>query len=149
MAPIGSFLTGLYQDQPVQFSPTPPPEAPDGAIEREGDIRTNEIAGTASTFVAHGVGIDSMGSYPGAGRASQIPTDLNGPQIVSPARTGDGYHLREAGTPEPALYAPKRGPILDSRGYVHLGIGPAVPIALLAIVAGALYLLKSKGPVTA
>ena len=148
MAQIGSPLVGLYQDQPRSVDATPPPQASDGAYEPEYGIPAT-IAGDTSTFIAHGVSVDDLGSFPGGARASQIQPDLTGPQIVNPARSRDGYTLQGPGTPEPAINAPRQGAILDSRGIIHLGIGPGIPLALVAIIAGYLYLSRHKGPVVA
>jgi hypothetical protein len=148
MGNVAQFDIGLYQDTRDVLDQTAPPTAPDGVIIPEfGNAAT--IAGKPSSFTAHGASTDYLGSYPGGARASQIEPDLTGPQLVSPARSADGYGMLGAGTPEPAINAPKQGAILDSRGYVHLGIGPAVPLALVAIIAGALYLTRHKGSITA
>jgi hypothetical protein len=154
---IGSTLAGLYQDQPDSINGTPPPTAPDGAITPEYQPVRGELAGAPSSFVAHGIGMDTIGNYPtsspyGPDASAEVNSDNLfglGADIASPARSRDGYGLRGAGTPEQAINAPKQGAILDSRGIVHLGIGPGVPLAMLAIVAGYLYLSRHKGPVIA
>ena len=145
---MAQFAVGLYQDSRDVLDQTAPPTAPDGVIIPETGVAAT-IAGKPSGIVAHGASINDLGSFPGGARASQIQPDLTGPQLVSPARSADGYGLRGPGTPEPAINAPRQGPILDSRGFVHLGVGPAVPLALVAIIAGALYLTRHKGSVIA
>lgn len=139
---------GRYQDSRDVVDQTPPATAPDGTIAPEHGVAAT-IAGAPSRFMAHGVSTDTMGSYPGGARASQIVPDLTGPQLVSPAHAADGFGMRKAGTPELAWYQPRQGPIIDSHGIIHLGIGPGIPLALVAVIAGALYLTRHKGSVIA
>ena len=149
---IGSFMAGLYQDQPDVLDQTPPPTAPDGVIIPEYQPIRGEVAGNPSTFVAHGVGFDTIGNYPttyqGPDQSSQIfNNDLFGlgADIANPARSADGYGMQGPGTPELAINAPRQGAILDSRVIIHLGVGPGIPVALLAIIAGFLYLTRGRG----
>lgn len=153
---IGSVMTGLYQDQRDVIDGTPPKTAPDGQVQPE-YLPRGELAGAPSSFVAHGIGMDTIGGYPttspyGHDTSANVNSDNMfglGADIANPARSRDGYGLREAGTPEQAINAPRQGAILDSRGIVHLGIGPGIPLAIFAIIAGYLYLTRHKGPVIA
>lgn len=135
---------GLYQDR-VRFVDATPPAESTNAPTEPGYVLPGMVAGDPSTFVAHGVSTDYLGSYPGGARASQIEPDLTGPQLVSPAKTRDGYGLRGAGTPEQAQNGPDIGPVRraweDSFGHV--------PIMLLVVAAGAWFLTQHKGSVLA
>jgi hypothetical protein len=136
-AGIGSGVSAALQG----FDATPPPTASDASY-APGDQVEGTIAGQPSTFVAHGVNVNDLGSFPGGARASQITPDLTGPQIVNPARTGDGYRLLGAGTPELVQGQPKQGSILDkldAYGVMHLGVGPGIPLVLLVVI-GAVFL---------
>ena len=123
------------------FDGTPPPTASDHPIEPEFGI-PGTVARDPSTFVSHGIGGDTLGSYPGGGRSTLIPSMLAGPQIVSPARTSDGQGLQGPGTPEPALNGPQRGAAIEY-GRIDLGWGPLIPLALV-VVLGGYYLLTHK-----
>ena len=143
-AGIGSGVSASLQFQ--AFDATPPPTASDAAYVPEAELY-GTIADHPSGFTAHGVSVNDLGAYPGGARASQIVPDLTGPQLVSPARAGDGYGLRGAGTPEPMQGQPPQGAILDKLdqyGIVHLGIGPGIPIVLLLLV-GAAFVWTQRG----
>lgn len=124
---------------------TPPPTASDAAYVPYDEPLAGTIAGEPDWFTSHGVSVNDLGSFPGGARASQITPDLTNPQLVNRARARDMVPLIGPGTPEPAMGAPSQGAILDHLddfGVIRLGIGPAVPVLLLAIVAG--YWLYSQ-----
>lgn len=153
---LGSVMTGLYQDQRDVINGTPPDTAPDGAVAPETGWTGGEIAGDPSGFLAHGVGYDTIGGYPTPGGERDASSGIRnadlfglGASIANPARARDGFGLQMPGTPEQAINAPRQGPILDQNGIVHLGFGPGIPLALIAIIAGFVFLTYHKGPVIA
>jgi len=132
------------------FDGTPPPTASDAPYVPEADLE-GTIADAPSGFVAHGVSVNDLGAFPEseapaysrAALTSQIASPLRTTSVVNPARSADGYGLLGAGTPELMQGQPVNGPVLAYRdwagrlpgGVVRLGIGPAVPMALLVVVA--------------
>lgn len=134
------------------FSATPPDTASDAPYQPLDEPLEGTIAGQPDLFTSHGVGLDSLGQRTGAGQpASQISPDLINPAAIN---FGTGYQLQKAGTPEQAINMPKQGAILDTwkaldrYGVVHLGVGPAIPLVLVAAVAG-VWLWTRQKPVGA
>ena len=120
-------------------SATPPKQASDAAYTPLDKPLAGTIANHPEAFTAHGVSVDDLGSFVHPrGISSQIPTDLAvvGSEIVAHARGRNGYGLQGPGTPELTIGAPQQGPKLDQLGFVRLGIGPAIPVVLLAAVLG-------------